>query len=149
MFQNILFPTDTSDASNAGFKYALNLMNKYNGRMTILTVHEEFMNQDEMQYLRISPNDYSEFMKKRALQSRSVIEKMVHNSGVEDRITVLLREGNPRKTILGVAEEIEADIIVMSSQGRSNLKEHLIGSVAEYVVRNSHHPVLVIKAQER
>ncbi len=145
MFNNILFPTDTSEKSNSGFEYAVDLMHNYHGKITLLNVHEEFMNRDEMQLLRISTIDYQEFIRIRALDSRRIMERLISDAGIEKQATILLREGNPRQEILSVADEIDADVIVMTSNGRSNIKEHLIGSVAEHIVRFSKRPVLVIK----
>jgi len=145
MFKHILFPTDTSDKSNAGLKYAMNMAMKYGGHISILNIHEEFMDKDEMHYLRIDPNTYKDFMKKRALRSREAIEKLIEKEEAQAFSEIVLRQGKPRETIIKAAEELEVDVIVMSSNGRSNLKEALIGSVAEYVVRHSKIPVLVVK----
>ena len=56
----------------------------------------------------------------------------------------LLRHGNPGDAICAVADEIDADLIVMASHERSGLRRILMGSVAEHVLRNSHRPLLVI-----
>lgn len=53
--------------------------------------------------------------------------------------------GDPGHEIAGYAEQIEADLIVVSSHGRTGLTRLLIGSVAERVVRLAHCPVLVLK----
>jgi nucleotide-binding universal stress UspA family protein len=45
------------------------------------------------------------------------------------------------------AEDIKADLIVISSHGRRGWKRILIGSVAERVVRLAHCPVFVLKSQ--
>ncbi len=145
MFRHILFPTDTSEMSNSAFDAAVDLMRKYDGRITLLNVHEEFMNKKEMQYLRVSSQQYREYIKEHALRSREVLETMIADAGVGDKCEVLLREGNPRKEILEIAAEIDAEIIVMASNGRSNLRQQIIGSVAEHVVAHSSIPVLVVK----
>ena len=145
MFRHILFPTDTSEMSNSAFDATVDLMRKYDGRITLLNVHEEFMNKKEMQYLRVSSQQYREYIKEHALRSREVLETMIADAGVSGRCEVLLREGNPRKEILETAAEIDVEIIVMASNGRSNLRQQIIGSVAEHVVAHSSIPVLVVK----
>jgi nucleotide-binding universal stress UspA family protein len=57
----------------------------------------------------------------------------------------LLREGSTRATILEVANEIKADIIVMGTHGHTGFTHAFFGSVAEYVVRNSRVPVLTVR----
>jgi nucleotide-binding universal stress UspA family protein len=57
----------------------------------------------------------------------------------------LIREGPARSTILEVAGEIEADLIVMGTHGHTGLTHVLFGSVAEHVVRHSRIPVLTVR----
>jgi len=56
-----------------------------------------------------------------------------------------LAEGDPVSEILRVAREINADLIVMGTHGRTGLSRLLMGSVAELVVRRSSCPVLTVK----
>lgn len=53
--------------------------------------------------------------------------------------------GDPSSEILDYANAHNADLIVISSHGRTGLRRFLLGSVAERVVRFSHCPVLVIR----
>jgi nucleotide-binding universal stress UspA family protein len=53
--------------------------------------------------------------------------------------------GDPGHGIAAYAEEIEADVIVMPSHGRTGLRRLLIGSVAERVLRLAHCPVLILR----
>jgi len=57
----------------------------------------------------------------------------------------IIREGTPRAVILEVAAEIQADLIVMGTHGRTGLTHVFFGSVAEHVVRHSRVPVLTIR----
>jgi nucleotide-binding universal stress UspA family protein len=54
--------------------------------------------------------------------------------------------GDPGYEIANYAEQLEAELIVLPSHGRTGLSRLLIGSVAERVVRLAHCPVLVLKA---
>ncbi len=60
----------------------------------------------------------------------------------------IVREGPPRATILQVASEVGADLIVMGTHGRTGLAHVLFGSVAEHVVRHSTIPVLTVRETE-
>ena len=60
-------------------------------------------------------------------------------------VTAELRTGFVADTILAYAESIGADLIAMSTHGRSGLARWLIGSVAERVVQGARVPVLVIR----
>lgn len=46
--------------------------------------------------------------------------------------------------IVGVAQERQADLIVMSSRGHDSLGDHILGSTADRVLRHSAIPVLVV-----
>lgn len=57
----------------------------------------------------------------------------------------LIRMGDPRDVILQAAEELDADLIVMTTHGRRGLSRALLGSVAESIVRRSPVPVLTLR----
>ena len=59
-----------------------------------------------------------------------------------------LREGPPHPTIVDYAKEIGADMIVMSTHGRTGIGHLLLGSVAEKVVRTSPIPVCTVRVSE-
>jgi len=63
---------------------------------------------------------------------------------VPDAETVI-REASPRPAIVEAAVELNCQMIVMGTHGRSGLAHLLLGSIAEYVVRNSKVPVLTIR----
>ena len=53
--------------------------------------------------------------------------------------------GDPREVILRVAQEHNADLIVVGSHGRSGIPKLLMGSVASHVVTHAPCNVLVVK----
>ncbi|MCB2154760.1 universal stress protein [bacterium] len=56
-----------------------------------------------------------------------------------------IRIGSPSREVADFAEEIEAELIVIHSHGRTGAAHLLIGSVAEHIVRYAHCPVLVLR----
>jgi nucleotide-binding universal stress UspA family protein len=60
-------------------------------------------------------------------------------------VAIEVRIGDPGQEIADYAAEVGADLIVISSHGRTGVKRLLIGSVAERVVRLAHCPVLVLR----
>jgi nucleotide-binding universal stress UspA family protein len=72
-------------------------------------------------------------------------QKMLIDKVFKDhKIWKFLEEGKPFTMILKVAEEWEADLIVLGTHGASGLTHLLMGSVAEKVMRNSTRPLLII-----
>lgn len=66
-------------------------------------------------------------------------------SGQGVNVETHLQYGRPEETILEVADDIDADLIVAGSQRRPDEYRMLVGSVTERVVRASDRPVLVVK----
>jgi nucleotide-binding universal stress UspA family protein len=47
------------------------------------------------------------------------------------------------QTVVAVADEIDASLIVSGGRGRNALKRAMLGSVAEAVLHHSHRPALI------
>ncbi len=53
--------------------------------------------------------------------------------------------GDAALEIVKTANDLQADLVVMATHGRSGLPRLLLGSVAERVLRESSHPVMIIR----
>jgi len=62
----------------------------------------------------------------------------------EEKVHCLIKAEPPRDAILEIADEVNADLIVIASR-RPNFKTHLLGSTAAAVVNYAKIPVLVIR----
>ncbi|MBI5231597.1 MAG: universal stress protein [Coriobacteriales bacterium] len=64
---------------------------------------------------------------------------------------IVVEADSPHKGILQVAEDRQADVIVMGTHGRTGLVRAVIGSVADKVVRHSTVPVVLVplKSEDR
>jgi nucleotide-binding universal stress UspA family protein len=90
------------------------------------------------------------------LQSAEAVERLneelagIHRKHVEPFCpeNCHTRCGRPYQEILGLARELEADLIVLSTRGHSGLKHLLLGSTAERVVRSASCPVLVARKRK-
>ena len=60
-----------------------------------------------------------------------------------------LRLGKASHEIVALAEEIGAGLIVIGSRGRGGIRQALMGSVSDSVVRHAHCPVLVVRPQKQ
>ena len=59
-----------------------------------------------------------------------------------------LRVGEVAKEVVGLAEELKVDLIVVGTRGRSVIGRALMGSVSDSVVRYAGCPVVVARSQE-
>lgn len=66
--------------------------------------------------------------------------------GVKVQTTV--RRGDPATEIVGAAKAADADLIAMTTHGRSGLGRLMFGSVAERVLREADLPVFLMRATE-
>jgi nucleotide-binding universal stress UspA family protein len=61
------------------------------------------------------------------------------------QISSILREGDPKDVVCQVADEIDADLIIMGSRGLKRLQSILSNSVSQYVFQLSSRPMLLVK----
>ncbi len=151
--KKILFPTDFSEAANQAFIYALKLADKTGSSITTLHVYRKptitahYMPHTMEKFFETF--DWYQFESyKRALPPlREMAEE--HNLGHVEMVHVM-REGDKLvDSILEVAEEDQADIIVMSTTGAGGLKEIFLGSIAGEVLENANVPVLAVPKEAR
>lgn len=61
------------------------------------------------------------------------------------KVSAILRQGDPKDVVCQVAEEIDADLIIMGSRGLKRLQSILSNSVSQYVFQLSSRPMLLVK----
>ena len=61
------------------------------------------------------------------------------------KVTAILRQGDPKDVVCQVADEINADLIIMGSRGLKRLQSILANSVSQYVFQLSSRPMLLVK----
>lgn len=82
----------------------------------------------------------------RAEHAGETLRSRIASRGM-DGSQAVIRFGDPGHEIANYAQEIHADLIVISSHGQTGLTRLLLGSVTEKVVRLAHCPVLVLKKE--
>jgi nucleotide-binding universal stress UspA family protein len=64
------------------------------------------------------------------------------------RVTTTVRQGEPVEQILAAAQDAEADLIAMTTHGRSGLSRLLFGSIAAAVLARAEIPVFMMRQTE-
>jgi nucleotide-binding universal stress UspA family protein len=64
------------------------------------------------------------------------------------RVTTTVRQGEPVEQILAAARDAEADLIAMTTHGRSGLSRLLFGSIAAAVLARAEIPVFMMRQTE-
>ncbi|MEO1377794.1 MAG: universal stress protein [Cyanobacteria bacterium J06635_10] len=62
-----------------------------------------------------------------------------------NQVSSVLRQGDPKDVVGQVADEIDADLIIMGSRGLKRLRSILANSVSQYVFQLSSRPMLLVK----
>lgn len=141
-FRTILHPTDFSERSQDAFELACVLTRDHGSRLVLLHVTDPPTIAAYGQ--SVVPLD-SEKLRQEAEARLDGLEVPHADVRAERRLV----EGVPAAEVLRIAQEIEADVIVMGTHGRTGLKRLLMGSVAEQVVREANCPVLTVSVAVR
>ncbi|WP_313791404.1 universal stress protein [Lacinutrix neustonica] len=139
--KKIIVPIDFSKQSEYALETAAKLAQKHNAEIlalhmleiseTILTKGSNELQTETLFFMKLAEKKFNEFMDKDFLE------------GVT--ITPIIKHFKVFSEVNDVAQEHNADLIVMGSHGASGIKEAFVGSNTEKVVRHSFIPVLVIK----
>ena len=150
MFSKILYPTDFSEPSKKAIRYVKKLREAGTKEIIILHVideHELAMMIEGCGWLGKDPNECLEELEKK---HREVAEKELEKikkklMSEEVKVKTQIEKGTPSKKIIEIAEKENVALIVMGSHGKGVLKELLIGSVSENVIRHTKKPVLIVR----
>lgn len=143
MYKKILVPLDGSKTAEGVLPHAKALAYSEGAELILLTVASnpiDFVFSDP----GVATREIAE-QQSRSKKYIAEIEAQLKAAGF--RVSTLLREGAVADTILRTAEETQADVIAMSTHGRTGPARWLLGSVADRVVRSSKIPVLLIRAK--
>lgn len=135
MFKTILFPVDYSRETTEAVPTVSNLVQTYNSRLVLLSV--------------VEAKEGEEKEDTRQMTSESQVQELLE--GVKSLFTqeninpeTLEREGRPAFIICDVADELNADLIVMGCRGVGLIEEEAKDSVSNRVINLSPCPILVI-----
>ena len=139
LIKRILLPTDLSPVSLGALDYAVDLAQPDQAEIVIIFVIEPIQYAFPPLLIKQQQKEAAEKLERVAAK----VNKRYPNCRTE------VHFGVAYQVIVGLARKIKADMIVMSTHGRSALHDLLIGSVAERVVRNSTCPVLMVPPLKR
>jgi nucleotide-binding universal stress UspA family protein len=146
----ILVPTDFSEVGNGAVDYAINLAKTNRAKITLMTVIGDLpQTAEEKMMLRVSVESVEADNKKQIDTATVKLKQLVKPAVAKSlRVQFLVRDGKPFVEILRAANEIRADLIVMSSHGHSRLAEIFLGSTTDRVVQKAPCSVLVVRATQ-
>ncbi len=136
MFNTVLFPVDQSREAREAAETVANIVKTYNSRLVLLSVVEHPPGEDKV-------------IEGGIMGSADAVAKLLQGAqalfaekGIE--VDVIEREGMPSFTICDVADEVNADLIIMGCRGLGLTTEGASESVTNRVINLSPCPVLII-----
>lgn len=122
----ILVPTDLTFVAECSMDHAVEIARLFNRKIILLHVMAKKKDDEDVKMkLEQKASKYSE------------------DSDLE--VTYLIAEGSIFTTISKVAEDVNAEFIIMGIHGKKGMMQHIVGSYAYKVITSSKVPVLVVK----
>ncbi len=145
MFTRIVVGTDGSETAAEAVRQAIDLAKLSNAELNIVSAYEPVSRRRIQGEQQGAPEDVQYEINPRedfnlVLESAAVNAKQ---SGVEVRTHPV--EGNPTDAILGVAEETDADLIVVGNKGMAGARRFILGSVPNNVSHHAPCSVIIVR----
>lgn len=145
MFKRIVVGTDGSDTASQAVAQAIELARLTGATLSIVSAFEPVSGRRVQQEAQDAPADVSYEIGPRE-DVNIVLDAAAaeaRRAGVESQTHPV--EGDPADAILNVAEQINADLIIVGNKGMTGARRYFLGSVPNNV---SHHaPCSVLIAQ--
>lgn len=143
VFKNILVPYDGSGHSERAFKKALELAEKDDSKITVVTVIEGVYAANIGYTSKINPK----IIQKQIKAAEKFITKLklaAKKKGVFFSLKVL-QGSSIVKTLVNFTNSRKFDLIVMGSHGRTGFSKLVLGSVANGVAHHAKCAVMIVK----
>jgi nucleotide-binding universal stress UspA family protein len=141
--RRILVPLDFSGKSRQALDFAVPLAEQYGGKIFLLHVVEPTYSfppyPGEVGVAAVNTRPIA----KAAKEKLSALAAEVVSPDLLGR--AMVRVGRAYLEIIAAADELEADLIAMTTHGHTGFKHVFLGSTAEHVVRHAHCPVLTVR----
>lgn len=146
MYDTILVPLDGSERAESILSFVENIAKHNNSRVVFLIVEESLpmLGQDET-------IDVDKFLQDRNVKLRksraylAALQTKLREKGIDAHY--LIDTGSVVQSILDKADMEAADLVAMSSHGKSGLERTFYGSVAAGVLNRIDRPLLIVRSR--
>ena len=145
MFEKILFPTDFSDVAARAMEVVKQLKDSGAKEVVVVNVIEQKFFYLSEEYPTVDLETLEKDLRENVKKQLAVVANALDEIGY--KVKVIATKGIPAIEIIRIEQEEQVSIIILGSHGISNIKEMLLGSVSEAVIRKSRQPVLVVKRE--
>lgn len=148
IIKRILAPTDGSAISRKAVNYAAELAKQVGASLTLLGVIDSDLLFSPGVSPEVSPTNIRESTEDLLRQAtQAYLDKSLSECRTQGLdVASIVRTGHPVEEIVNQAGEVQADLIVMGSHGKSALRAAVLGSVAYGVLhKDAKVPVLIVR----
>jgi len=139
LIQQVVAATDFSEPAALGLAWAVRIARTHNANLTL--VHALAPPMPVSDFAAPPLHVDRELRESAERRLRTALEE-AHLDGVEAQ--AVLRDGTPSQAINELAEELDADLVVVGTRGLTGFRHLLLGSTAERIVQKSPAPVLSV-----
>lgn len=141
---NILIPTDLSDVSKIAVQYAVKIVNKLGGTLTLL--HVVTIMQPTRATMRLQLKSLEKDLMETAREDLDAfVQEISRQLKANESIKVKVVKGTSfNDTVKREAKKLRTGLIVMGTKGASGLRKYVLGSNTTSVIEVSHVPVLAV-----
>jgi nucleotide-binding universal stress UspA family protein len=145
MFRSIVVGTDGSDTATQAVRQAVELAGTLGAKLELVSAYEPVPAQRLREERRDAPEDLQWAINPREDVDATLdaAAEVAREAGVE--VNSYPRQGDPADAILDVAEERDADLIIVGNKGMTGAKRFLLGSVPNKVSHHAPCSVLIIR----
>jgi nucleotide-binding universal stress UspA family protein len=146
MYGSIVVGTDGSDTAKEAVRQAAELAKALGGRILLVSAYEPVPESRLNQERGDVPTDVSWMVNPRE-DVQGVLDEeaeRIKETGVAE-VETYAREGDPADAILDVAEEKNADLIVVGNKGMTGARRFLLGSVPNKVSHHAPCNVMIVR----
>jgi nucleotide-binding universal stress UspA family protein len=144
----ILLATDGSKEAKLAFASAAELSEKTHSELHVVYVgHMPLISYESPGATTLDPDLLGRMQESAEQEARTKLDEQVQRVGKTGGQVAQMhaRVGRPDAQIVGLADELDAGLIVLGSRGLGPLRRALMGSVSDSVVRHAHCPVLIVR----
>ena len=139
---NIVVPVDGSEPANRAAKFAAKLAADANAALTLVHVYDP----PTASLMGLEAKSREEIDAIRTADAQGIFDAAHEAIGfTEVPISTHALIGHPAPEIIRFAQACDADLLVMGSRGRSELRGLLLGSVSEQVMRRASCAVTIVR----
>jgi nucleotide-binding universal stress UspA family protein len=145
MFSSIVVGTDGSETARKAVQQATELARQVGASISLVSAYEPVSNARMRDEKREVPKDMEWMVNPREDVEATLNEASEEVEGAGVKVETFAREGDAADAILDVAEEQNADLIVVGNKGMTGAKRFLLGSVPNKVSHHAPCSVLIIR----